>query len=205
VKPQSPEAKLFSQGLLVIAGVDEAGRGACAGPLVAAAVAVSAGNPIFGLGIRDSKDLTESERKRLALEIRSHVQSFAIVEISNREIDEIGLQRANLTALRRALNQLELPIDYALIDGYPLPGLSMESLALYKADQLSEIVGAASILAKVRRDEIMGELDQLYPGYGFSSHKGYGTKSHMTALGKLGICEIHRISYKNVAAFIPAK
>lgn len=205
MKPQSPEAKLFSQGLSVIAGVDEAGRGACAGPLVAAAVAVGADSPIFGLGIRDSKELKESERETIASEIRRHVQSFAIVEISNREIDEIGLQESNLMAMRRALLQLDTQIDYALIDGYPLAGLSMESLALYKGDQLSEIVGAASILAKVRRDEIMTELDQRYPGYGFSSHKGYGTKLHMKALADLGISEIHRLSYKNVASFIPER
>lgn len=196
------ESSLFAQGFHVIAGVDEAGRGACAGPLVAAAVAIDHQSPLLELGVLDSKRFTPPRREELFQLISSTALSIQVVSIPAHEIDENGLQEMNLAAMRRAVAGLSVEPDYLMSDGYPVAGLATPTLSMYKGDSISIAIGAASIVAKVTRDRIMVEMDQRYPGYGFSSHKGYSSATHMKAISKLGISEIHRTSYRNVAAFL---
>jgi len=206
------EDSLFAHELKVIAGVDEAGRGACAGPLVAAAVALdySASQRLLHLlgdGKQrslslDSKAMSERDRESLYSQIEDIAVAIEVVIIEADEIDRYGLQTMNEGAMRRAISQLAAKVDYALTDGYPIEGLAMPSLAVWKGDAVSLSVGAASILAKVRRDRIMVELDRRFPGYGFASHKGYSSKAHMDAIKELGVLPIHRRSYSNVAKLI---
>jgi ribonuclease HII len=206
------EDSLFAHELKVIAGVDEAGRGACAGPLVAAAVALdhtAAQRLLALLGDRkrgsltlDSKAMSEKDRESLYSQIEVLAVAIEVVIIEADEIDRFGLQAMNEGAMRRAISQLAAKVDYALTDGYPIEGLAMPSLAVWKGDAVSLSVGAASIIAKVRRDRIMVELDGRFPGYGFASHKGYSSKAHMDAIKELGVVPIHRRSYSNVAKLI---
>jgi len=206
------EDSLFAHELKVIAGVDEAGRGACAGPLVAAAVALdhSASQRLLHLlgdGKQrslslDSKAMSERDRESLYSQIEDIAVAIEVVIIEADEIDRYGLQTMNEGAMRRAISQLAAKVDYALTDGYPIEGLAMPSLAVWKGDAVSLSVGAASIIAKVRRDRIMVELDRRFPGYGFASHKGYSSKAHMDAIKELGVLPIHRRSYSNVAKLI---
>ena len=206
------EDSLFAHELKVIAGVDEAGRGACAGPLVAAAVALdhSASQRLLHLlgdGKQrslslDSKAMSERDRESLFSQIEDIAVATEVVIIEADEIDRFGLQAMNEGAMRRAISQLAAKVDYALTDGYPIEGLAMPSLAVWKGDAVSLSVGAASIIAKVRRDRIMVELDGRFPGYGFASHKGYSSKAHMDAIKELGVLPIHRRSYSNVAKLI---
>ena len=206
------EDSLFAHELKVIAGVDEAGRGACAGPLVAAAVALdhTASQRLLALlGERkrgsltlDSKAMSEKDRESLYSQIEVLAVAIEVVIIEADEIDRFGLQAMNEGAMRRAISQLAAKVDYALTDGYPIEGLAMPSLAVWKGDAVSLSVGAASIIAKVRRDRIMVELDGRFPGYGFASHKGYSSKAHMDAIKELGVVPIHRRSYSNVAKLI---
>ncbi len=206
------EDSLFAHELKVIAGVDEAGRGACAGPLVAAAVALdhTASQRLLALlGGRkrgsltlDSKAMSEKDRESLYSQIEVLAVAIEVVIIEADEIDRFGLQAMNEGAMRRAISQLAAKVDYALTDGYPIEGLAMPSLAVWKGDAVSLSVGAASIIAKVRRDRIMVELDGRFPGYGFASHKGYSSKAHMDAIKELGVVPIHRRSYSNVAKLI---
>lgn len=206
------EDSLFAHELKVIAGVDEAGRGACAGPLVAAAVALdhTASQRLLALlGDRkrgsltlDSKAMSEKDRESLYSQIEVLAVAIEVVIIEADEIDHFGLQAMNEGAMRRAISQLAAKVDYALTDGYPIEGLAMPSLAVWKGDAVSLSVGAASIIAKVRRDRIMVELDGRFPGYGFASHKGYSSKAHMDAIKELGVVPIHRRSYSNVAKLI---
>lgn len=206
------EDSLFAHELKVIAGVDEAGRGACAGPLVAAAVALdqTASQRLLALlGDRkrgsltlDSKAMSEKDRDSLYSQIEDLAVAIEVVIIEADEIDHFGLQAMNEGAMRRSISQLATKVDYALTDGYPIEGLAMPSLAVWKGDAVSLSVGAASIIAKVRRDRIMVELDGRFPGYGFASHKGYSSKAHMDAIKELGVLPIHRRSYSNVAKLI---
>jgi ribonuclease HII len=206
------EDSLFAHELKVIAGVDEAGRGACAGPLVAAAVALdhTASQRLLALlGDRkrgsltlDSKAMSEKDRESLYSQIEVLAVAIEVVIIEADEIDRFGLQAMNEGAMRRSISQLATKVDYALTDGYPIEGLAMPSLAVWKGDAVSLSVGAASIIAKVRRDRIMVELDGRFPGYGFASHKGYSSKAHMDAIKELGVLPIHRRSYSNVAKLI---
>lgn len=206
------EDSLFAHELKVIAGVDEAGRGACAGPLVAAAVALdhTASQRLLALlGDRkrgsltlDSKAMSEKDRESLYSQIEVLAVAIEVVIIEADEIDRFGLQAMNEGAMRRAISLLAAKVDYALTDGYPIEGLAMPSLAVWKGDAVSLSVGAASIIAKVRRDRIMVELDGRFPGYGFASHKGYSSKAHMDAIKELGVVPIHRRSYSNVAKLI---
>ena len=206
------EDSLFSHELKVIAGVDEAGRGACAGPLVAAAVALDhtasqrllalLGDSKRGSLTLDSKAMSEKDRESLYSQIEVLAVAIEVVIIEADEIDRFGLQAMNEGAMRRAISQLAAKVDYALTDGYPIEGLAMPSLAVWKGDAVSLSVGAASIIAKVRRDRIMVELDGRFPGYGFASHKGYSSKAHMDAIKELGVLPIHRRSYSNVAKLI---
>ena len=196
------EERLIAAGITNIAGVDEAGRGACAGPLVVAALILK--DPLSPRlsEVRDSKELTSQKREVLFDLIVSESTSFVIVEITPREIDEIGLHKTNLEGMRRAISALKTEPHYVLTDGYAIAGLNVPSLAVWKGDQVAITISAASILAKVHRDRIMDKYDKEYPGYGFASHKGYITRSHEKSLSELGVSAIHRRSYANIAALI---
>lgn len=188
------ERALARRGLTPIAGVDEAGRGACAGPLVVAAVILR--RRIDGLD--DSKLLTPAVRERLYDKIvrTSHV---GVVIIPPEEIDAKGLHKCNVAGMRRAVAQLPCDPEYILTDGFPVPGLPAPSLAVWKGDQVAACVAAASIVAKVTRDRLMVALDQRYPQYGFADHKGYVTPGHRLALKAHGPCPDHRYSFVTVA------
>ena len=196
------EQKLIAAGISKIAGVDEAGRGACAGPLVVAAVILRDLNAPELEEVKDSKELTPKKRDRLFDVIIEESLSYSIIEIPSAEIDLIGLHRANLEGMRRAISALSTNPNYILTDGYEIEGLSAPSLAVWKGDQVALSISAASILAKVYRDRVMQDLDGKYPSYGFASHKGYVTRSHQESLKKYGVSEVHRRSYANIAALI---
>ncbi|MEV6525483.1 ribonuclease HII [Longispora sp. NPDC051575] len=190
------EKALHRRGFAAVAGADEAGRGACAGPLVAAA-AVLGGTPVPGLA--DSKLLTPAARDRVFDEVLAHAVSYAIVIIEPADIDTYGLHVCNIAGLRRAIAGLDLRPDYALTDGFRVDGTGVPGLAVWKGDQVAACVAAASVLAKVTRDRIMVDLDASYPEYGFGVHKGYVTPVHAAALEEHGPCPEHRRSYANVA------
>ena len=196
------ELALLESGISKIAGCDEAGRGPCAGPLVVAAVILNF--PLVSSldGITDSKLLSESNREILFEAICEYALSYSIIEISASEIDSIGLHKSNLEGMRRAVSTLKIKPEYVLTDGYAIEGLDIPSLAVWKGDQVAVSVGAASILAKVHRDRSMALFDKKYPGYGFAEHKGYITAKHTAALKKLGVSEIHRRSFSNIANLI---
>lgn len=196
------EQKLIDAGITNIAGVDEAGRGACAGPLVVAATILKDPKSVALKEVRDSKELTAQKREELFDLVISESMSYAIIEISPTEIDAIGLHKSNLEGMRRAIHALKAEPQYILTDGYRIDGLSAPSLAVWKGDQVAITISAASILAKVHRDRIMDKLDEQYPGYGFAAHKGYVTRSHEKSLSELGVSEVHRRSYANIAALI---
>lgn len=196
------EARLLAAGISRIAGVDEAGRGAAAGPLVIAAVILSNPSESQLSEVRDSKTLSPARREVLSDLILSHASSYSIITIDAAEIDELGLQRCNIEGMRRAVEALHPAADYVLSDGYPIPGLVAPNLAIWKGDQVALTVSAASILAKVARDRMMRELDIRFPGYGLADHKGYGTAAHQSAIARLGVTEIHRRSFANVAALL---
>lgn len=198
----SIERILISSGIDLIAGVDEAGRGPCAGPLVVAAVILP--NPLDEIWseIQDSKRLSESVREKLFDLITTEALAYAIVEISVAEIDSLGLHRSNVAGMRRAVLALDHTPDYVLSDGYPIPGLELPSLAVWKGDQVAVTIGAASILAKVYRDRIMTALDTDYPMYGLRKHKGYITAAHSQALLKFGPSVVHRKSFSNIKALL---
>lgn len=192
------ENGLFQRGFTTIAGADEAGRGAGAGPLVAAAVVFESeqfGSSDLIRAVADSKKLTAAKRDELYDKIVDQAWAWSVVEIGVGDIDSRGIQRANLSALRQSVACLDVQPDYALFDGYAVPGAPMPSLGVWKGDQVSPTVAAASIIAKVTRDRIMVEADTSYPGYGFAKHKGYLTADHRAAIQKLGVCEIHRSSF----------
>ncbi len=192
----------MAAGISKIAGVDEAGRGACAGPLVVAAVILRDLNSPNLEEVKDSKELTPKKRETLFDVIVSESLVYSIIEIPSSEIDVIGLHRANLDGMRRAISALSINPNYILTDGYEIEGLPSPSLAVWKGDQVALSISAASILAKVYRDRIMRDLDSKYPEYGFAAHKGYVTRSHQESLKKYGVSEVHRRSYANIAALI---
>lgn len=196
------ETALLKSGISKIAGCDEAGRGPCAGPLVVAAVILDF--PLIDAlnGIADSKELSEIKRETLFDSITNNAISYSIIEISVEEIDSKGLHKCNLEGMRRAVSSLKITPEYVLTDGYEIEGLDVPSLAVWKGDQVAVSVGAASILAKVYRDRVMAQLDKKYPGYGLAEHKGYITAKHTAALRELGVTEIHRKSFSNIAALI---
>lgn len=189
------ERQLKMQGFFAIAGVDEAGRGPCAGPLFAATVILDEQAPIQDL--RDSKKLTEKKRKKLFEEIKEKARAYAIVSCSAQEINQIGIGHANVYAMQKALNELRVKPDYALVDFIKLSqeDIPCPYLAFAKADDLSESVAAASILAKVSRDEYMAALEEIYPQFQFSKHKGYGTAKHKAELLEHGPCLEHRLQF----------
>lgn len=199
------ESKLIAAGINSIAGVDEAGRGACAGPLVVAAVVLQDPHSKNLSEVRDSKDLTPTQRESLFDVILNNCNHYSIIEISPQEIDDIGLHRANLEGMRRAISALGNEPQYVLTDGYEIEGLASPSLAVWKGDQVAISISAASILAKVHRDRLMQKLDEQYPGYGLALHKGYVTRLHQQALKEKGVLPIHRRSYANIAAILNNK
>lgn len=182
----------------LIAGVDEVGRGPLAGPVVTAAVILA--HPIEGL--TDSKKLTPAKREKLALQIQEEALCYAYGRAEVEEIDRLNIHQATLLAMKRAIEGLKYQPDEAMIDGLYIPTVFMPCTAIVKGDELIPEIGAASILAKVLRDKEMEEMDALYPGYGFSGHKGYPTPVHRKALQELGACPIHRRSYAPVAAVL---
>ncbi|RJL21761.1 ribonuclease HII [Bailinhaonella thermotolerans] len=189
------ERALARRGLDPVAGVDEAGRGACAGPLVVAAVVLGREIP----GLADSKLLTPMARERLYDKVVARAAAWSVVVIPPDEIDRQGLHVMNVTGMRRAVAALPSVPGYVLTDGFPVRGFPAPALAVWKGDQVAACVAAASIVAKVTRDRLMTELDSTFPGYGFAEHKGYNTPAHQDALRVLGPCAHHRFSYVNVA------
>jgi ribonuclease HII len=180
-----------------MAGVDEAGRGPLAGPVVAAAVILDELKPIRGLN--DSKKLTAKRRDALFDEIRARALCFSIAQASVHEIDQINILQATLLAMRRAVEGLRLVPKLVLVDGNRLPTLPMRSEAIVKGDALVPAISAASILAKVHRDRLCAEMHERYPIYGFDQHKGYGTAQHMAALKAHGPADCHRMTFAPVA------
>ncbi len=182
------------------AGVDEAGRGPLAGPVVAAAVILDPNCPIVGLN--DSKKLSAKQREYLLPQIQKYALAYAVSEASVAEIDEINILQASLLAMNRAVSGLAIVPDEVRVDGPHCPNLDMPVSGIIKGDQKDAAIAAASILAKVERDRIMVEYHQQYPEYGFASHKGYPTALHRVALERHGISAIHRKSYAPVARFL---
>jgi ribonuclease HII len=184
----------------LIAGVDEAGRGPLAGPVMAAAVILDDLHPIKGLA--DSKKLTALQRERLFDEIRGKALCFALAQASVQEIDELNILQATLLAMRRAVDGLRLIPKLVLVDGNRLPVLPMRAEAIVQGDDKVAAISAASILAKVTRDRWCLELDHEHPAYGFAKHKGYGTAEHLAALQANGPCALHRKSFRPVAELL---
>ncbi|MGH3444678.1 MAG: ribonuclease HII [Nocardioidaceae bacterium] len=192
------ERALRRVGIHPIAGVDEAGRGACAGPLVAAAVILPEGRGGLVPGLADSKLLTPAARTRCYEQVVRRATSWSVVVISPAECDRLGLHVANVEALRRCTALLDVRPSYVLTDGFPVDGLGTQGLAVWKGDRVAACIAAASVIAKVTRDRIMTQLDGRYPHYDFATHKGYVTEGHAEALSRHGPCEIHRRRFVNV-------
>lgn len=196
------ESRLRSSGINLIAGVDEAGRGPCAGPLVVAAVILKENSSEALSRVRDSKELSEKVREELFSVVKEEALAYSIIEIWPEELDALGLHKSNLEGMRRAISTLDIAPEYVLTDGYAIEGMALPTLAVWKGDQVALSISAASILAKVHRDHIMIELDEKYPDYGFASHKGYITATHTAALERFGVTEIHRKSFANIHKLI---
>jgi ribonuclease HII len=192
------ERALRRAGLDPVAGVDEAGRGACAGPLVAAAVVLPEGRRGEVPGLADSKLLTPSARERCYDQVVRRALAWSVVVVEADECDRIGMHVANVEALRRALARLDVRPSYVLTDGFPVDGLEVPGLAVWKGDRVTACIAAASVVAKVTRDRIMARLHELYPVYDFATHKGYVTTAHTAALVEHGPCPLHRRRFVNV-------
>ena len=200
--PKRIEEMLRDADIAPIAGVDEAGRGPCAGPLVIAAVILEDPFADIWAEIRDSKEISEKKREILFDVVMKNALAVSLIEVSPEEIDLRGVHAANLDGMRRAVNGLSVTPAYVLTDGYAIEGLSLPNLAVWKGDQVVTAISAASIIAKVTRDRIMREMDVMYPGYGFAGHKGYITAAHTQAITELGVLPIHRKSFSNIAALL---
>ncbi len=183
-----------------LCGIDEAGRGPLAGPVVAAAVILDPRRPIDGL--RDSKQMTARQREVAATAIRAGALAWSIGEASVEEIDELNILQATFLAMRRAVQALSPAADYALVDGNLVPPLPLPARAIVGGDALEPAISAASILAKTHRDAVMIAADSLHPGYGFADHVGYGTPQHLERLRRLGPCALHRRSFAPVRALL---
>ena len=190
------EDEYKAKGYKAIAGIDEAGRGPLAGPVVAALCILDPEKPI--LGLNDSKKLSEKKREELYPLIKENALSYSIVRIEADEIDKINILEATKKAMRECVKQSRIKPDILLIDAVKLEGTGIEVMPIIKGDAKSNSIAAASILAKVTRDHIMMEMDEKYPGYGFAKHKGYGTKDHYAAIREHGISEVHRKSFLKV-------
>ncbi|BBB60740.1 ribonuclease HII [Undibacterium sp. KW1] len=191
---------LFDYENEVICGVDEAGRGPLAGPVMAAAVILDPNRPIAGL--RDSKKLSEAKRELLAIEIKEHALAWCIAECSEQEIDELNILQATMLAMRRAVEGLSVTPTLALIDGNRCPVMSIASEAIVKGDDKVAAISAASILAKTARDHVLMQLHETYPQYALDQHKGYPTALHLERLREHGVSPIHRKSYAPVKALL---
>ena len=196
------EELLHNAGISPIAGVDEAGRGPCAGPLVIAAVILDDPNAPELAEVRDSKEVSEVKREILFDLITNIAKSISVIVVPPSEIDERGVHAANLDGMRRAVKGLSIEPAYVLTDGYAIEGLAIPNVAVWKGDQVVTAISAASIIAKVTRDRMMIELDKKYPQYGFAKHKGYITAAHTKALTEHGPCIEHRKSFSNIAALL---
>lgn len=192
------EAALGRRGLGPVAGVDEAGRGSCAGPLVVAACVLGARVHPDLADLDDSKKLSPATRDRLHDVVLRRAASASVVVIGPDRIDERGVHRCNLEGMRRAVAALDPAPGFVLTDGFAVDGLGCQSTSVIGGDAVVASIAAASVLAKVTRDRIMVDLDSRYPGYGFAAHKGYCTASHARAIEQLGPSDIHRMSYANV-------
>lgn len=195
------ERALLAAGYRIIAGVDEAGRGTWAGPVAAAAVVLplDCANKLASLeGVRDSKTLHARRREELEQQIVELAVAVGFGLASVSEVDRMGILPATRLAMGRAIANLNVPLDFLLIDAVKLPHQKIHQKSIVRGDALCFSVAAASIVAKVRRDRLMAELDGLYPGYGFARHKGYGTAQHLAALRALGPCPIHRRTFAPV-------
>ena len=193
------ERSLRRRGFETVAGADEAGRGACAGPLVAAACVLPPGRRGRVPGLADSKLLTPAARERVYAEIVDRALTWSVVSIPVPELDARGMHVTNIEALRRAVMTLDPVPDYVLTDGFPVSGLARPALAVWKGDRVAACVAAASVLAKVTRDRMMQQLHEEWPQYDFAVHKGYITDEHSAALERHGPCPEHRHRFVNVA------
>ena len=196
------ESLLIEAGITPLAGVDEAGRGACAGPLVIASVVLADPFAPELAKVRDSKDVSEAEREKLFDLVTSAALSISVITVPAAEVDSRGVHAANLDGMRRAVQGLSVTPSYVLTDGYAIEGLAIPNVAVWKGDQVVTCISAASIIAKVTRDRIMRDLDTEFPNYGFAKHKGYITKAHTEALQAHGPCIEHRRSFANIAALL---
>ena len=196
------ESQLIDAGITPLAGVDEAGRGACAGPLVIASVILHDPFAEDLSAVRDSKDVSEKERENLYELLVEKAAAISTIIVPPTEVDARGVHAANLDGMRRAVQGLSITPAYVLTDGYAIDGLGIANLAVWKGDQVAHCISAASIIAKVTRDRIMRDLDTSFPEYGFAKHKGYITASHTKALNEHGPCIEHRQSFANIAALI---
>jgi ribonuclease HII len=199
------ESQLIDAGITPLAGVDEAGRGACAGPLVIASVVLHDPFAEDLAAVRDSKDVSEKEREELYELLMEKAAAISTIIVPPAEVDARGVHAANLDGMRRAVQGLSITPAYVLTDGYAIDGLGIANLAVWKGDQVAHCISAASIIAKVTRDRIMRELDEQFPQYGFAKHKGYITALHTKALNTHGPCIEHRRSFSNIAALINKK
>jgi len=206
--PQAPdlsfECCLWANEIQFIAGIDEAGRGAWAGPVYAAAV-ILPNDPSIEIklaGVRDSKQVLAQKRSQLSIVIKHYALAWAVAFAEAYEIDELGISPANRLAMMRAVNALKIKPTHLLIDAMFLPDLEQGQTSLIKGDQRSLSIAAASILAKTERDAFMIAIHEKYPAYRFDLHKGYGTKKHQMNLNTEGICDLHRKSYKPISTLI---
>jgi ribonuclease HII len=190
----------YINNIRLLAGVDEVGRGPLAGPVVAAAVMLDSRKVITGL--KDSKKLSHKKRQSMSDEIKAKAFAWALGRAEVEEIDELNILHASLLAMKRAIEALQEIPEMVAVDGQYTPDVSYKKIAIIKGDSLIPAISAASIIAKVSRDNEMINFEQVYPGYGFSSHKGYPTKQHIAALKQLGITKIHRRSFGPVAKYI---
>jgi ribonuclease HII len=189
-------------GFRHVAGADEAGRGACAGPLVVAAVVLPSGRRGEVPGLADSKLLTPAAREAAYDEVVRRALAWSVVVVPAAEVDRCGLHVTNVRAMRQAVARLDPCPSYVLTDGFPVPGMPAPALAVWKGDRVAACVAAASVVAKVTRDRMMAELHQRWPAYDFARHKGYSTPEHTAAMTAHGPCPEHRFSYVNVQASI---
>lgn len=189
----------FDPNLALTAGVDEAGRGPLAGPVVAAAVILDPENPIEGLA--DSKKLTAKKREALEPLIKERALAWCVAEASVEEIDEINILQATMLAMQRAVAGLKVQPEFVQVDGNRIPKLPMMAEAIVKGDAKVAAISAASILAKTHRDAYMMEQAHRYPGYGFEKHMGYGTAEHIKAIETLGVLPIHRKTFKPISLY----
>ncbi|MEZ8193549.1 ribonuclease HII [Vibrio cortegadensis] len=194
-KQELPEFE-YPKGYSLVAGIDEVGRGPLVGDVVTAAVILDPNNPIEGL--TDSKKLSEKKRLALYPEIKEKALAWAVGRCSPEEIDHLNILQATMVAMQRAIEGLSIQPDLALIDGNRVPTLSMDAIAVVKGDLRVQEISAASIIAKVVRDQEMEDLDKLHPEFGFAQHKGYPTKAHFAAIEQHGVIDQHRKSFKPV-------